>query len=169
MARKVEKASQPSAGDSPALDALDSLRTESKATIAGRELVFREYAALEGYQVAYEARDFIADLLAEMKGGRFRYAAVRRLYGPHLDVVVRIAAQSADVDEAFVRGLSRNDLEQFLAGWFAANAGFFVNEVLVELREGMALTALNSTASSSGSVAPGSGTSATSSDSPSVN
>ena len=64
MARR-ENGPQPSAGDSPALDALDSLRTESKATIAGRELVFREYAALEGYQVAYEARDFIADLLAE--------------------------------------------------------------------------------------------------------
>ena len=170
MARKVDKA-QDSAGESPALDAVAALTPEVKATIAGRELVFREYAVFEGFEVAGLARAFIDDLYAEGKGGGLRYAHVRRLLGLHQAVVVKIAAMSADVDEAFVRGLSREDAEAFFANWFMANAGFFVREVLWLVRQEQVERSmgLSSIGSSSGSPAPASGASSSSSASPSAN
>lgn len=171
MARKVDKAATPGAGEQPAPDAAPSLAPEVKATIAGRKLVFREYAVFEGYEVAYEARDFIAALHAQVKTGALKYANVRRLIGPHLDAVVRIAARSADVDEDWVRSLGRNDVEQFFASWFVANAGFFVHEVLCDIQQERAerAMALSSTGSSPGSRAPVSGASKNSGATPSVN
>jgi hypothetical protein len=171
MARKVDKPATPSAGDPPALEAVAALVPEVKATIAGRELVFREYAVFEGYEVAYLAQDFITALHAQVKAGGLKYAHVRRLIGPHQDVVVRIAALSADVDEAWVRGLDRNDADQFFASWFVANAGFFVREVLFDIQQAQADAAmdLRSTASSSGLPGQDLGTSASSSAARSAN
>lgn len=170
MGRKVDKA-QASAGDSPALDAVAALVPDVKTTIAGRELVFREYAVFEGYEVAHLARAFIAGLYAEMKSGGLKYANVRRLIGPHQAVVVKIAAMSASVDEDFVRALNREDADQFFASWFVANAGFFVREVLYDIQQERADRAmgLKSTDSLPASPAPVLGTSNTSGVSPSVN
>lgn len=171
MARKADKTTAHGAGDKPAPDAVQALVPEVKATIGGRKLVFREYAVFEGYEVAYEARDFIAALHAQVKTGALKYANVRRLIGPHMDAVIRIAARSADVDEDWVRGLGRDDVEQFFASWFVANAGFFVREVLYDIQQERAEQAMvsSSIGSSSGSPAPGLGTSSNSSASPSVN
>lgn len=169
MARKVERAPD-SAGDPPALDAVAALSPEVKATIAGRELVFREYAVFEGFEAAHIARRFIADLHAEAKTGGFKYATVRRLLGPHQDAVIRIAAMSADVDEAFVRGLDRTQAETFFAAWFTANADFFVHEVLADVQQEQfeSRMASSSIGASSDSPDPASGTSPSSSASPSV-
>lgn len=170
MARKADKAKD-SAGTSPALDAAAALVPEVKATIAGRDLVFREYAVFEGYEVAYLARDFIAELHQQLKGGALKYASVRRLIGPHQAVIVKIAAQSADVDEAWVRGLDRESADQFFASWFVATAGFFVREVLYDIQQERAEQAMDtkSTGSSFASVERTSETSNHSSAAPSVN
>lgn len=160
MGRKVE-AKQDSAGTPPALDAVSALVPDVKITIAGRALVFREYAVFEGYEVAHIARHFIVDLFAEAKAGTLKYSTVRRLIGPHQAAVVKVAAMSADVDEDWVRALSRDDAEQFFASWFVATSGFFVREVLVELQQERAERSMasNSTGSSSASAVQASGTS----------
>lgn len=168
MARRVDKP-QDSAGESPALDAVAALVPDVKVTVAGRDLVFREYAVFEGYEVAFAAREFIADLHDQAKTGGIKYANVRRLIGPHQAVIVQIAALSAGVDEAWIRGLGREDADQFFAAWFVANAGFFVREVLFDIQQEQADQGMDSrsTDSSSGFPGPGSGTSDSSSDAPS--
>lgn len=152
MARKLDKP-QPkvSAGEKPAHDPVSALVPEVKATIAGRDLVFREYAVFEGYEVAFIAQDFIAALHAQLKTGAMKYASVRRLIGPHRDAVVKVAAMSAGVEPAWVLGLERDDAEQFFASWFVATAGFFVREVLYDIQQEQAerRMALPSTGSSS--------------------
>lgn len=159
----------PSADNTSALESVEALQPDVKATIAGRKLVFREYAVFEGYEIAYIAREFIAAMFQEAKAAPLKYTMVRRLIGRFPDVAIAIAAISADVDEAWVRALNRKDMDEFFAKWFVANAGFFVHEVLVEIQQALAdkLTASNSTGSSSDSLAPASGTSTDSSDTPS--
>lgn len=171
MAHKVERKQDASAGQDPALEAVAALVPDIKTTIAGRALVFREYAVFEGYEVAHIARHFIAALYAEAKTGELKYSVVRRLIGPHKDAVVAIAARSADVDESWVLALERDDAEQFFASWFVANASFFVREVLVDLQQERAEKAMasKSTGSSSGFPLPDLEISTDSAGAPSVN
>lgn len=172
MARKVSQA-KPSAAKkkTSAAELVSALQPDASPTIAGRKLTIREYGYFEGARVAHQARDFIADMTAACKGRALSYAAVRRLIGVHEDVAVAIAAQSADVEPEWVRALSRADADAFFSTWFAVNAGFFVQEVVVEIREAAVLASMGSsrTASSSASQVPASGTSTASAASPNVN
>ena len=85
--------------------------------------------------MADRAAAFIADLILASDDGALRYAHVRRLFGRHRAVIPAIAAQAGDVEVAWLEALPPDDLELYLATWFAVNAAFFVREVLAELRE----------------------------------
>lgn len=172
MARKVDQA-KPSAAKkkTSAAEVVSALQPDATVTIAGKKITVREYGYFEGARVAHKARAFIADMTAACGGRALSYAAVRRLIGVHEDVAVAIAAQAADVETDWVRGLSRTELDLFFSTWFAVNASFFVQEVVVEIREAALLASMGSkpTASSSASPMPDSGTSTASAASPSVN
>ena len=103
--------------------------------IGGRDVTIREYGFFEGLDVADRASAFIADLVAASEDGTLRYTQVRRLYGRHRAVIPVIAAQAADVEVEWLEALAPDDLEIYLATWFAVNAAFFVREALAELRE----------------------------------
>ena len=53
-----------------------------------------------------------------------------------------IAAQAGDVEVGWLDTLAADELELYLATWFATNAAFFVREVLAEVREAQLLAAL---------------------------
>lgn len=142
MARKLDAKQGPSAADPSAAEQLEVLHPEMSLSIAGRDIVVREYEFYDGLEVAHQAEAFIADMHKSCKQGGLRYAKVRRLFGVHRDVVTTIAARSADVDVDWVRGLKAADAEVFLSAWFSVNAGFFVREVGMELREEQQLAAL---------------------------
>jgi hypothetical protein len=170
MARKIEKKPAAAAESDSAAETIEALKPDASTTIAGRAITVREYGYFEGLEVAHRASGFIADLLAAGKGGQLRFAHARRLFGVHEPVVVAIAAQAADVEPDWVRGLKPVDAEAFMATWFAVNAGFFMQEVVNELQEELQLhlMASRSTGSFSGSPAPVSATSTDSAASPSV-
>ena len=168
MARKLKPAA---AGEQPSpAEVVSALQPDATVTIAGKKITVREYGYFEGARVAHKARAFIADLTAECQGKSLRYAIVRRLFGVHEDVVVEIAAQAADVEPAWVRGLKPAESEAFFSTWFAVSASFFVQEVVLEFREAVLLasTATKATASSSASAVPALGTSTGSDASPSA-
>jgi hypothetical protein len=142
MARKVDRKADPSAADSSAAEQLGVLNPTLAITIAGRDIVVREYEFFDGLEVAQQAEAFIADMHRSCKQGGLRYTKVRRLFGVHRDVVTRIAARAAQVEIDWVRGLKGADAETFLSAWFSVNAGFFVHEVGMELREEQQLAAL---------------------------
>ena len=170
MAKRVDKATAPAAGDSPAADQLVALNPEVSLEIAGRNITIREYGFYEGLRVAHRAAGLIADLLKLSGGNDLRYVQVRRLFGVHEDVVVAIAAQAADVEPAWVRSLDDEQTEQFLSTWFTVNSPFFVQEVVVEAMEAhlAALPKSTGSGSSPGLPTPGSATSSNSSDTPSA-
>ena len=132
MATKLPAAPAP---DTAAADDLAILHPDRTLVLGGRTIVFREYGFFEGLDVADRAAGFIADLIAASDDGALRYAHVRRLFGRHRAVIPAIAAQAGDVEVAWLEALPPDDLELYLATWFAVNAAFFVREVLAELRE----------------------------------
>lgn len=121
--------------DASAADDLAILHPDRTLVIGGRTIVLREYGFFEGLDVADRAAGFIADLVAASDTGALRYAQVRRLFGRHRAVIPAIAAQAGDVEVTWLEALAPDDLELYLATWFAVNAAFFVREVLAELRE----------------------------------
>lgn len=169
MATRVVRKTRPAAGSSPAAEALQALKPDAPLSVAGRKVTVREYGYFEGLEVAHRAAPFIADMHAICADGDLRYTRIRRLFGVHQEVVCAIAAQAADVDTDWVRGLKGNDAEIFMSTWFAVNSAFFVHEVVVEMREARQRAAMSSTGSTSSPVspAPASATSTASAGSPS--
>ena len=141
MATKIPDASHAANHASTDADDLAVLHPDRTLTLGGRAITLREYGFFEGLDVADRAAAFIADLIAASDDGALRYAQVRRLFGRHRAVIPAIAAQAGDVDAAWLEALPPDDLELYLATWFAVNAAFFVREVLAELREAQLLAA----------------------------
>ncbi len=133
MAKKIPDTTPPEAAS--AGDDLAVLHPDRTLPIGGRHVTIREYGFFEGLDVADRASNFITDLVAASTDGTLRYTQVRRLFGRHRSVVPSIAAQAADVEVAWLEALAPDDLELYLATWFAVNAAFFVREALAELRE----------------------------------
>jgi hypothetical protein len=133
MATKLPAASTSDA--TATADDLAILHPDRTLTLGGRAITLREYGFFEGLDVADRAAAFIADLILASDDGALRYAHVRRLFGRHRAVIPAIAAQAGDVEVAWLEALPPDDLELYLATWFAVNAAFFVREVLAELRE----------------------------------
>ncbi len=129
------------ASETAAADDLAILHPDRTLVLGGRTIVLREYGFFEGLDVADRASAFIADLIAASDDGALRYAQVRRLFGRHRAVIPAIAAQAGDVNAAWLETLAPDELELYLATWFAVNAAFFVREVLAELREAQLLAA----------------------------
>lgn len=164
MARKIAQAPPDDAQADAAGDALAVLHPERNLTLGGRGVTIREYGFFEGLEIADRAAGFIDDLIAMSEVGPLRYAQVRRLFGRHRSVIPVIAAQAGDVEVVWLDALADDELELYLATWFAVNAAFFVREVLAELRERRLLQAaaqgtLTGPASSSASPPPDSATS----------
>jgi hypothetical protein len=136
VARRIEKQQpQVAAGESPAAAQLAELVPNLAISIAGRDLVIREYGAFEGLEVAAQAAGLMADIVAIARTRELTWSEMRRLLGKHSSEALVIAARAADIEPDWVKGLGREDLEQFLSAWFGVNVGFFVHEVLATLRD----------------------------------
>lgn len=135
MAKKVTPATQAAAEPDSAAAELAELSPDITLTLADRQITVREYGFFEGLDVAHRSSAFIGDMHDQCRDGQLRYDRIRRLFGKHADVVVAIAAEAAGVEPEWVRSLGKDDAETFMSTWFAVNAGFFVHEVVVEMRE----------------------------------
>lgn len=170
MARKIGKSNASPAADPAAGEDLVALHPHVPLMLAGRAITIREYGFWEGLEVAGRATAFIADLVESCTSGTLRFAQVRRLFGKHKDVIVEIAAQSADVEPDWILSLDGQDAELFLTTWFTVNTRFFMREVVEEVREAQLLARTRRTGSGSlpDSPAPASAISTGSESSPSA-
>lgn len=158
MATKIPDAPMDAHDAAAVADDLTVLHPDRALALGGREVTLREYGFFEGLEIADRASAFLADLTAASDAGALRYAHVRRLFGRHRAVIPSIAAQAGDVELAWLETLASDEMELYLATWFAVNAGFFVREVLAAARERAFLEASASVGamSSSGSPPPAS-------------
>lgn len=145
MARKQSeaKAAAPAAEPDSAAEELAALSPDVSLDVAGRALTVREYRVFEGLEVSTIGTGFIADIVDACRDNQFTYERVRPLFGKHLDVVLELVARSVrdagtgdSVGAEWLRGLKRReDMETVLSVWFGVNAGFFVHEAIVVLRQ----------------------------------
>jgi hypothetical protein len=173
MARKLPPAGKEPVGSSAvaaseAAAELAVMQPDIELPIDGRQVRIREYGFFEGLEVAHRLTGFIDDM-AKTIGKDLRYDRVRRLFGVHRDQVIPAAALSADVEPEWVAGLKGNSAELFMSTWFGVNAGFFVREAVVSMREARLATASSGPTSSSASPAPDSATQTASDGAPSGN
>jgi transposase len=108
--------------------------------------------------VAHRASAFIADMHELAQSGELRYAAARRLFGVHEDVVVAIAATGGRRRAGVAaRPGQAADAEKFMSTWFTVNVPFFMREVVVEIRRRHRLRSMASRSTGSSSASPGTG------------
>lgn len=172
MAKKLPASDSTAAPGSSAAtsvaDELGVLHPNVEIPIDGRRVRFREYGFFEGLEVAHRLTGFIDDM-AKTIGVDLRYDRVRRLFGVYRDQVIPAAALSAGVEPDWVLGLKGNSAELFMSTWFGVNAGFFVREAVVSMREQRPAPIPSGPTSSSALPVPGSATPTASADAPSVN
>ena len=105
-------------------------------TIAGRQLVMREYGFVEGLGLRPLMQPFLDDLYAIMKGaGVPELEAVIGVLGKHNDMVVTLMATSANVEESWIRSLPQRPGKLLLYVWWIVNGPFFVGEVTDRLQQ----------------------------------
>lgn len=123
-------------------DDLQILHPERLATIAGRQVVVREYGFVEGLRLQGQFLPFADDLYACMKDTRSaELNEIIELIGRHADLVTELIAISADVEVDWVRRLNDTDGSNLLFLWWAVNAPFFVRRVFGRLSADLALAA----------------------------
>lgn len=135
MARKIDPTAPltPRAPDHGAND-LETLHPQRDITIAGRALRVREYGWMEGLQLQRSAGPILDALVAAsdqpLTGG---FEQIMDVLADHPDELTQLVAQAADVDVAFVRGLTDAEGQALLMTWWLANGGFFVRRVVRRL------------------------------------
>lgn len=106
---------------------LEVLHPNRSATIAGREVVVREYGFVEGMKMLGMLEPFLADLKQLMVDDQpLTVAAVTGLLGQHMDVITDAVAVAADVEVEWLVGLSQDDGYHLMMLWWTANGPFYI-------------------------------------------
>ncbi len=111
--------------------ALEILHPERTATIAGREIVVREYGFVESMRLHDLIQPILADLRTAVEaGGVPTLDTVLGVLAGHSDAIVQLLARAADVEPEWVAGLSSPDGEALLFMWWGANGPFWFGGVV---------------------------------------
>lgn len=150
MARKLNKKTiaRPEEGR----DDLAVLHPELEITVAGRDLVVREYGLVDGLRLRAQLRPFTAALQAQFERGGALVEDVMDLIAEHWDSLRGAVAQSAGVEAEWIDGLGDADGDLLLNAWWGVCGPFFVRQILrraAEQARRQALAGPTSTSSSS--------------------
>ena len=121
MARRVEKKSV----SEPGADDLEILHPEREVTIAGRQLVVREYGFIEGLRLVPLADPLIEELRAHIEAGRpSSVEAVHAILGRHAGVVAALMAAAVDIEVEWVDSLGQDAGTALMFWWWRVNGPF---------------------------------------------
>lgn len=122
MARKVAKpAPEPGAND------LEILHPEREVTIAGRQLVVREYGFIEGLRLVPLADPLIEELRGCIESERLAAVeTIHALLGRHVEVVVQLIAVAADVEPEWIDSLDQDAGTALMFWWWTVNGPFYM-------------------------------------------
>lgn len=135
MAKKVAK--QPAAGAlrksaAAAAKELEVLHPDRQVIIAGRSISVREYGFIEGAKLAPLIKpltDALHELIADADAPP-GFDAIAYVIAGHIDEVVQLVAQAADVEPEWITSLSDQDGDFLMQVWWQTNAHFFIRRVL---------------------------------------
>ncbi len=126
MATKVkskQKKSQQEADD------LDILHPERSFTLAGKDVVVKEYGFLQSLKLRPVAAPFLDALAEFMRDGVPDLEQIIDAIAEHDDIVVQLLSASIDKPEAWISSLGQSDGEYLLFVWWAVNGPFFMRSV----------------------------------------
>lgn len=143
MARKAAKGAKAGAPESQAgAEDLEIIHPERSAEIAGRVVVVREYGFIEGLRLRGQLQPLLDDLVVLFDQQRFELDAIEAVLGKHADLVVDLVAIAADVEPAWLSGLSDQDGTHLLHLWWGANGPFFVRRAISQVQAARVATAV---------------------------
>jgi hypothetical protein len=115
----------------PPADDLAILHPEQHIRIAGHDLVVREYGFVEGLRLRPQVQPLLDDLYALLqRQGSLELEDVIVALARNHEMLLDLLAIAADVEPAFVHGLSQNDGYALLLAWWAANGPFFISALI---------------------------------------
>lgn len=118
-----------------AADELQVMRPDVPLTLAGRELVVREYTFWESMDVVYAEPAFLDAVIDLLTGSdRDPWEAIRSLFGRFQSFLKSAAATSAGVEAEWIDTLRPRDVDVLMSTWWAVNGHFFLHEAAVKLR-----------------------------------
>lgn len=130
MAKKVKTKTKRAAAEEAAAE-LSTIHPERKITIAGRDLVVREYGFVEAARLRPRFTQLIEALHERTAGDRgSSYEAILEVLADQIEAVVLLIAASADVEPEWVAQLGNSDGELLQMVWWEVNGSFFVRSVL---------------------------------------
>jgi hypothetical protein len=137
MARKVDPdqplkkaAAKPAPGD----DDLEILHPEREPTIAGRQLVVREYGFVEGLKLRPLYAPMVETLKPVLAEGELNALEdVLDLLAEHADRLPELMAKACDQPTEWVAGLGHEDGHHLLLVWWGVNGPFFVRSAVGQL------------------------------------
>lgn len=117
-------------------DDLAILYPERHATIAGVAVVMREYGFVESLQLHKAIAALTAAMTDVALAGKFTdLESMRGVFGQCVDQVMQLTAIACDQPESWVRSLTGGDGESLLLLWWSVNAPFFLQRVLMAVRD----------------------------------
>lgn len=131
MARKVREAAPVAA---PGADDLEVLHPEREVTIAGRQLVMREYGFVEGLKL----RPLYAPLIETLKpvlaeGELPDLEQILDLLVQHADALPQLMAAACDQPVEWVAGLGHEHGHNLMLVWWGVLGPFFVRSAAGQL------------------------------------
>lgn len=155
MAKKVNTKTKRAAAEEAAAE-LSVIHPNRPVTIAGRDLVVREYGFVEAARLRPRFTPLIEALHERASSDRAgNYEAILEVLADQVDLVVEMIAASADVDPDWVRQLGNSDGELLQMVWWEVNGSFFVRAVLRRIQVARRLDGAGSTSPSPGTGSAG--------------
>ena len=124
MARKVKEAAPVAA---PGADDLEVLHPEREVTIAGRQLVVREYGFVEGLKLRPLYAPLIEGLLPLLADREvLELDQILDLLAEHAERLPALVAKACDQPVEWVAGLGNEHGHHIMLIWWGVNGPFFV-------------------------------------------
>lgn len=126
MAKRAHKKPAKGAAPPPGHDDLTVMHPELPVSVAGRDLVMREYGFVEGLRL----RPVIEPMLQDMETLLLTTPnpttdQMLDLMGNHIDSFQELLAVASDMDVTFIAGLSQADGMKLADAWWVVNGPFY--------------------------------------------
>lgn len=110
-----------------ATDELDVLHPERTVPVGGRGVTVREYGGIEWLRLQPAARPLVDAIAAVLESGAIpTYDRAFEVVGAHIDGLLPLIAQAADIEITDIEALSPPDLELLVMTWWGVNGRFFI-------------------------------------------
>lgn len=128
MATKIDRPQSTPKSTAGADDDLDVLHPERVVPIGSRKLVVREYGGVEWLRLLPMTRPMVEAIAAQIEASADpTYDDALQVLSAHVDSLLPLVAQAADIDPSELGTLTPSEIELLLMTWWGVNGRFFID------------------------------------------